>query len=67
MMGLYGNGMHDFVLRELEIGRRAASCEDSERGGWSALDDLSYDQYVERVVAEQARERRGREHPDLHR
>lgn len=46
MMSLYGNGMHDFLLRELEIGRRAAMVEDSERCGWSALDDLSYEEYV---------------------
>lgn len=28
--GLYGHGMHDFVLRELEIGTRAALAEDAE-------------------------------------
>lgn len=46
MIGLFGHGMHDFVLRELEIGTRAAACEDSERCGWSALDDLDYAAYV---------------------
>lgn len=44
--GLYGHGMHDFVMRELEIGHRAATYEDSEACGWSALMDLSYEQYI---------------------
>lgn len=45
-MGLYGKGMHDFILRELEIGTRAAMVEDSERCGWSALDDLIFRAYM---------------------
>ena len=45
-LGLYGSGMHDFVMRELEIGRRAATYEDLEACGWSALMDLSYEQYI---------------------
>jgi hypothetical protein len=47
--------MHDRVMRELEIGKRAASVEDSEACGWSALMDLSYEQYVraEKQRAEQ--------------
>lgn len=49
MVGLYSNGMHEFVLRELEIGWRAAMVEDSERCGWSALDDLVYAEYVLRA------------------
>ena len=44
-LGIYGNGMHLFVLRELEIGARAATYEDSEHCGWSALDDLSFTEY----------------------
>jgi hypothetical protein len=28
--GLYGHGMHEFVIRELEIGYRAATMEDLE-------------------------------------
>lgn len=48
--GLYGQGMHDFVLRELEIGRRAAACEDDERAWWGlvppAILDIQYEQYV---------------------
>jgi hypothetical protein len=40
--GLYGQGMHDFIIREIEIGQRAALFEDMETCGDSALDDLSY-------------------------
>lgn len=39
--GIYGPGMHDFVLRELEIGFRAAVYEDMEAAGFSALDDVA--------------------------
>lgn len=46
-LGLYGNGMHDFVLMEAEIGARAAMAQDSEDCGWSALDDLSFAEYME--------------------
>lgn len=46
MMGLYGPGMHDFVIREMEVGTRAAICEDSETCGYSALFDLSYEEYI---------------------
>ena len=37
-IGLYGHGMHDLVLREVEIGIRAALYEDMEADGFSALD-----------------------------
>jgi hypothetical protein len=46
--GLYGHGMHDFILREIEIGARAAMYEDSEYCGSNALDDISYQEYLER-------------------
>ncbi len=36
--GLYGPGMHDYIIREIEIGPRAALCEDMEACGFSALD-----------------------------
>ncbi len=36
--GLYGAGMHDHVMREIEIGPRAALYEDMEACGDSALD-----------------------------
>lgn len=51
MIPLYGQGMHDFVLREAEIGTRAAMFEDSEYCGWSALDDLSYEEWVADDIA----------------
>lgn len=43
--GLYSKGMHDFILMEAELGHRAASAQDSEDAGWSALMDLSYEMY----------------------
>lgn len=49
--GLYGSGMHDFVLREAEVGTRVAVCEDNEQCGWGALEDLSFE-----IWAEQERE-----------
>lgn len=44
-IGIYGQGMHDFVIRELEIGQRAASCEDSEACGFGPLLDAMYLEY----------------------
>jgi hypothetical protein len=38
--GLYGSGMHDFVMRELEIGTRAALYAEMEACGFSALDPV---------------------------
>jgi hypothetical protein len=64
MIGVYGHRMHDFILRELEIGTRAAMFEDSESCGWSALDDLDYERYMlrtsraSRVGAETGRDAR---------
>lgn len=45
-MGLYSSGMHDFILREAEIGTRATMAEDDEACGWSALLDLQYMEYT---------------------
>lgn len=45
-MGLYGNGMHFFILMEMELGTRVAMAQDSEDCGWSALWDLSYELYL---------------------
>lgn len=46
-LALYGNGMHEYVLRELEVGKRVALFQDSEtNAGWSALDDLSFVTYM---------------------
>jgi len=42
--GLYRHGMHDFIIRECEIGYRAAMYEETERfDKWSALDDLRFE------------------------
>ena len=45
-IGLYGSGMHDFIIRELEVGFRVASAEDSEACGFGPLLDLQYMLYV---------------------
>lgn len=46
--GLYGNGMHQFILDEAELGFRAAYALDYEQAwagmGW--LLDLQYAEYV---------------------
>ena len=60
MIPLYGKGMHCFVLRECEVGLRVAMFEDSEwYGGWSALDDVAYLQWLhqryERAIHERGR------------
>lgn len=43
--GLYGPGMHDYILAEIELGERAALWLESENDGygWSALWDLMYE------------------------
>ena len=43
--------MHDFILSEAEVGFRVAASQDSEDAGWSALMDLSYEQYVREHVS----------------
>lgn len=40
MIPLYSHQMHDFVLRELEVGTRVALGEDDEACGFGALFDL---------------------------
>jgi hypothetical protein len=51
--GLYGNGMHDFVLAESELGTRVAQCQAAEDA-----DPLTW--WVDWLYAEEceARERR---------
>lgn len=44
--GLYSPGMHDFVLREMELGKRVAACQDAEDCGFGALFDLDYAEYI---------------------
>lgn len=46
MIALYGNGMHDFVLTEAELGTRAAIALDNEACGFGPLFDLQYDEWV---------------------
>lgn len=41
--GLYSHGIHDFIIRECEIGFRAARYEEDELDGWSAITDLQYE------------------------
>jgi hypothetical protein len=46
--GLYGKGMHGYILDELELGSRVASAqsaEDIDPLGW--LDDIHYAEFVE--------------------
>lgn len=40
MIPLYSHGMHDFVLRELEVGTRVAVAEDDEACGFGPLFDV---------------------------
>lgn len=45
--GLYSTGMHDFVMRELELGFRATAAEDMEwREPMAAITDWTYRMYV---------------------
>lgn len=44
--GLYGKGMHDFVLTEMEMGTRVAMAQDDEDCGYGAIFDLQYEEYV---------------------
>jgi len=41
-VGLYGHGMHDFILRECEVGTRVACAEDDEACGFGPLFDARY-------------------------
>jgi hypothetical protein len=42
---MYSNGMHFWILDEMLLGPRIAHYLDSENNaGWSALDDLSYEE-----------------------
>lgn len=46
-IGLYGKGMHDFVLRECEVGYRVAAAEDDEACGFGPLLDYSFNLYCQ--------------------
>ena len=45
-VGLYSSGMHDFVLREQEVGTRVAMAEDDEACGFGPLFDAQYMEYL---------------------
>lgn len=46
---MYGSGMHFWILDEMALGKRVAHYLDSENNaGWTALHDLSYEQYCKR-------------------
>lgn len=42
----YSNAVHDFVIREIEVGRRVALAEDDEACGMGPLLDLQYAEYM---------------------
>lgn len=42
-LALYGPGMHDHVLRALEVGDRVAAAEDDEQAGWGPLWQARYE------------------------
>ena len=42
MVGLYNNGMDQFIRDELELGTRVAMALDNEACGFGPLFDLSY-------------------------
>lgn len=44
--GLYSSGMHDFVLREAEVGTRVAMAEDDEACGMGPFWDEHYRQFM---------------------
>ena len=47
MIALVGRRMHQYVLDEIELGKRAAMCLDSENNcGWSAIDNWQYGQWA---------------------
>lgn len=61
-VGLHHNGMHDFIMCELELGHRVALYDDSENNcGWSALDDIRYALYVRSCEEASGRDARLRE------
>ena len=45
---VYGPGMHDIVMRELEVGLRVALAEDDEACGFGPLFDASADAYFQK-------------------
>lgn len=52
--GLRGSGMHDWVVRELEVGRRVADAEDDEACGMGPLLDAHFVEYMARCAKKEA-------------
>lgn len=49
MFALHHSGMHVWILDEMALGKRVAHYLDSENNTqWTALHDLSYEQYCKR-------------------
>lgn len=44
--GVYGSGMHDFIVRECEVGTRVATAEDDELCGFGPLFALHYEMWL---------------------
>lgn len=44
--GLHHNGMHDFIIDEIELGTRVALAIENETLGFGPLFDLSYAEYM---------------------
>jgi hypothetical protein len=64
--GLYGSGMHDFVLGEAELGTRVATFLDTEaeEPNWF-VNDAHYAEYCKREAEEWEREHPGEPMPDV--
>lgn len=45
-LSLYGHGMHDFVMREVEVCLRVANAEDDEACGMGPLLDAHFAEYM---------------------
>lgn len=47
-LALHGSGMPDWVVRELEVGRRVGDAEDAEACGMGPLLDAHFAEYMAR-------------------
>lgn len=48
MVAVYGKGMHDFILDEMELGTKVAAALDDEACGFGPLFDLDVGNYFAR-------------------
>lgn len=53
LYGLYSHGMHDLLMRELEVGWLVAIAEDNEACGFGPLFDVQAREYFERERGEE--------------